>query len=161
MPEDVLDLGVNVMVMQVSCRAPGCVPLETAIIIVFPPSQDPLIPGLPESAGGSFKTKILKPMAEVEEQDILEALPPAFEGGLRTLETVALRARDIMLAQVEQIFENKTDKVLLAQYLQQSLQDYMDRDCQPPEYGEPFPEMTAEQIQAREEAAVALHQESK
>lgn len=35
-PEDALDLGTTVMAMQVSCRQPGCVPLETAITIVFP-----------------------------------------------------------------------------------------------------------------------------
>jgi len=35
-PEDALDLGTAVMAMQVSCRQPGCVPLETAITVVFP-----------------------------------------------------------------------------------------------------------------------------
>ncbi|EJK58227.1 hypothetical protein THAOC_21667, partial [Thalassiosira oceanica] len=29
-PEEALDKGTTVMVMQVTCRQPGCVPLETA-----------------------------------------------------------------------------------------------------------------------------------
>ncbi len=53
MPEEALDMGTTVMVMQVSCKDPGCVPLETAIIIVFPKIGDQeLVPGLPESVGG-------------------------------------------------------------------------------------------------------------
>ena len=79
MPEEALDIGTNVMVMQVSCKAPGCVPLETAVVIVFPKCGDQeLVPGLPESKGGSYKTKILKPMADVTEDDILDNLPPSF-----------------------------------------------------------------------------------
>lgn len=38
------------------------------------------IEGLPESSGGTFKTKILLPMSEVTKDDVLDALPPAFEG---------------------------------------------------------------------------------
>ena len=33
-PESALDLGTSVMVMQVDCRVPGCVPVETMIVIV-------------------------------------------------------------------------------------------------------------------------------
>jgi hypothetical protein len=145
MSEDVLDLGVNVMVMQVSCKAPGCVPLETAIIVVFPKSSVELLPGLPESNGGSFKTKILKPMAEVTQQDVLEALPPSFAGGLFSMERMYLQARDVMLGQITQLFgddENGGDaiegKQLMAQYLQESLQLYMDRGCVPPEPGQDY-----------------------
>ena len=88
MPEEALDMGTTVMVMQVSCKAPGCVPLETAVIVVFPESSTELVPGLNESKnGGSYKTKILKPMADVTDDDILDALPPAFEGGRRTMES--------------------------------------------------------------------------
>jgi hypothetical protein len=138
-----LDLGVNVMVMQVTCKAPGCVPLETAIIIVFPPSTTPLLPGLDDSAGGSYKTKILKPMAQVTKQDVLEALPPAFVGGLRSPEKLALATRDVMLAQITQLFgdDDLEGRTIMAQYLQQSLQDYIDRDCTPPEWGQPFPDL--------------------
>ena len=133
------------MVMQVSCKAPGCVPLETAIIIVFPNSPTELIPGLPESQNaGSFKTKILKPMADVTNDDILEALPPAFKGGRRTMENLCRYARDVMLAQITQLFgedqESVTDRYAMAEYLQVCLQDYMANDCRAPKQGEPFPQ---------------------
>lgn len=139
-PEDTLDLGVNVMVMQVQCKAPGCVPLETAIIIIFPSSAEELLPGLPESKGGSYKTKVLKPMAEVKKQDVLEALPPAFPGGLRSMEKLCLQARDIMLGQITQLFDDADveGRGLMAEYLQQSLQTYIERGCQPREWGKPF-----------------------
>lgn len=142
-PEDALDLGVNVMAMQVSCKAPGCVPLETAIVVVFPASEEELLPGLPESAGGSYKTKVLKPMSAVEKDDVLEALPPQFQGGKRSMERLCLQARDVMLGQITQLFgdEDESGRKLLAQYLQQSLQTYMDRGCEPPEWGEEFPEV--------------------
>lgn len=59
MPEEALDMGTTVMVMQVSCKDPGCVPLETAIIIVFPKcGDDELVPGLPESVGGRYVRRI-------------------------------------------------------------------------------------------------------
>lgn len=143
-PEDALDMGTTVMVMQVSCKAPGCVPLETAIIIVFPNSTEELIPGLPESQnGGSYKTKILKPMADVTQEDVLEALPPAFEGGTRTLEKLCIGARDIMLAQITQLFGEEDDNTVadrkaMAEYLQLCLQQYIAQNCKPPELGESF-----------------------
>ena len=142
-PDSVLDLGVNVMVMQVACKAPGCVPIETAIIIVFPPSETPLLPGLPESQGGSYKTKILKPMDQIVTQDdVLEALPPAFKGGKRSIQKLCIQARDVMLGQITQLFGQDDEDVqgrrLLAEYLQHSLQQYMDRNCVPPEWGEEF-----------------------
>jgi hypothetical protein len=142
-PEDALDMGSTVMVMQVSCKAPGCVPLETAIIIVFPASAEELIPGLPESkGGGSYKTKILKPMSDVTKDDVLEALPPAFEGGQRTMEKLCFNARDIMLGQITQLFgeEDETiqDRQAMAEYLQQCLQEYVAQNCQPPELGEAY-----------------------
>ena len=145
-PDDVLDLGVNVMVMQVSCKAPGCVPIETAIVIVFPKATKELLEGLPESQGGSYKTKILKPMADVTQSDVLESLPPAFPGGLRSVEKLCLTTRDNMLAQITQLFgdDDVEGRRLMATYLLESLQQYMDRDCQPPEWGEPFPEQAKE-----------------
>ena len=143
MSEEVLDLGVNVMVMQVACQDPGCVPIETAIIIVFPASDVELIPGLPQSAGGSYKTKILKPMADVETpHDVLEALPPQFEGGLRTVARLALSLRDVVLAQIQQSAGNaETDAPLrkqLAEYLQASLEEYIQHDCVPPPTDKPY-----------------------
>ena len=143
-PEEALDMGTTVMVMQVSCKAPGCVPLETAIIIVFPPSTEELIPGLPESkTGGNYKTKILKPMAEVTKEDVLEALPPAFAGGRRTIEKLCINARDIMLGQITQLFGDEDDNTVpdrkaMAEYLKICLQQYIDADCKPPELGEPI-----------------------
>jgi hypothetical protein len=141
-PEAVLDLGTSVMVMQVSCKAPGCVPLETAIIIVFPACEEELLPGLAESKGGSFKTKVLLPMAEVTQQDVLEALPPEFTGGLRSMEKLCVAARDVTLAQITQLFgdDDLEGRKLMAIYLQQSLKDYIDRDCVPPPLDEPFPD---------------------
>ena len=184
MPMEIVDEGlVNVMVMQVTCRAPGCVPLETVVLIMFAGATTNnkdkdtaptlMIPGLPESVpGGSYQTKILRPMANVTDQDVLEALPPTFEGGLRTAERMAVQARDVMLAQITQLLgdtaeqqqpdtdstnfsltstktttpaqEQKAQRILqdkrtMALYLQQALQDYLDRDCVAPDYGEPFP----------------------
>jgi hypothetical protein len=150
-PEAVLELGVNVMAMQLSCKMPGCVPLETSIVIIFPKiggvangvagGGDELMVGLPESAGGCYKTKVLKPMNEVTKDDVLEALPPAFTGGQRSMERLCLRTRDVMLGQITQLFGDDDDlagRKLMAEYLQQSLQDYIDRDCRPPEWGEAF-----------------------
>eukprot|EP00536_Pseudo-nitzschia_multiseries_P015049 jgi/Psemu1/158337/gw1.813.22.1 len=152
------------MVMQVSCKDPGCVPLETAIIIVFPACGGDgveLLKGLPESNGGSYKTKILKPMADVTDDDVLDNLPPAFAGGRRTMERVCTYARDVMIAQITQLFgeggsnsnnsnnnSNNTaeeaddsaqkDRIAMARFLQACLQDYIDGGCKPPPLGEPF-----------------------
>ena len=157
-PENALELGTSVMVMQVSCRQPGCVPLETAITIIFPkpvgkkkkneiPSfPQPLIPNLEESRiGGSFKTRILKPLAEVTLDDVLEALPPNFKGGKKTVESICLKARDMMFAQIGQLVgvddtsDNKDSRRLVAQYLKTCLEEYETRDYVAPEWGEEFP----------------------
>ena len=147
MPEEALDMGTTVMVMQVSCKDLGCVPLETAVIIVFPNCGDEeVIPGLPESNGGSYKTKILKPMADVTDDDILDNLPPVFEGGRRTMERVCLYARDVMIAQITQLFGDGSDdndsaakdRTTMALFLQSCLQDYIAGGCKPPPLGEPF-----------------------
>ena len=180
-PEDALDLGTTVMVMEVKCNTPGCVPIETAIIIVFPQSTTELIPGLPESkspegskTGGNYKTKILKPMKDVTIDDIKESLPPSFAGGLRTMEKLCINARDIMISQITQLFGPTSstaasstsgnlgglggafqqqqqqqaevdedpaivaDRKLMAQYLQNCLQEYIDHNCIPPEWGQPY-----------------------
>mmetsp|Transcript_18438 Transcript_18438/g.26008 ORF Transcript_18438/g.26008 Transcript_18438/m.26008 type:complete len:362 (-) Transcript_18438:25-1110(-) len=144
-PEDALDMGTTVMVMQVSCKAPGCVPLETLICVVFPKVDEQLIPNLKESAnGGTFKTKVLKPMSDVTQEDVLEALPPEFIGGQRSMGKLCLQARDVMLAQITQIVgeDDLEGRQLMTQYLQKCLVDYMDRGCEPPEWGEPFPEQS-------------------
>ena len=143
-PDDALDMGTTAMVMQLSCKAPGCVPLETAIAIVFPRGQtEELIPGVQESgaAGGTFKTKILMPMSEVTRDDVLDALPPEFEGGRRTMERICLRARDATLSQIAQVMneEDIEGKKLMAEYLMGCLKDYVDGGCKAPPPGEAFP----------------------
>jgi hypothetical protein len=139
-PAAILDLGVNVMAMQVQCKMPGCVPVETVIVVVFPASATELLPGLPESAGGSFKTKVLKPMNMVTAQDVLDALPPQFEGGQRSMAELCSAARDVMLAQITQLFgdDDVDGRRLMAQYLKNSLDEYMERNCEPPAWGEAF-----------------------
>ena len=168
-PENALDMGTSVMVMQVSCRQPGCVPLETAITIVFPkpprkrnkkraattegekdeevlPSFDqPLIPDLIESQiGGNFKTRILKPLSDVTQEDVLDSLPPNFTGGRKTVESICLKARDMMFAQIGQLVgdddttDSKNGKRLVAEYLKACLDEYTERDCQAPEWGSSF-----------------------
>ena len=174
-PDDILDLGVNVMAMQVQCQSPGCVPLETAIIIVFPKigSKDnyqEVLPGLMESRGGSYKTKVLKPMNDVTQQDVLEALPPQFQGGLRSMERLCLQARDVMLAQITQLFgedphEYVEDRKLMAQYLQECLQHYVQAGCVPPAWGEAFAAEPASTTTTTETAssldqATAAHSDS-
>jgi hypothetical protein len=167
-PEDALDMGTTVMVMQVSCKAPGCVPLETAIIIVFPVSAEELIPHLPESQnGGSYKTKILKPMADVTQEDVLEALPPAFKGGKRSLENLCTGARDIMLAQITQLFGEEDDNTVpdrkaMAEYLQLCLQQYVAQNCKPPELGEPsaLPQQKEKEKEISEEKETTVEKDT-
>ncbi|KAL9188017.1 hypothetical protein ACHAXT_006395 [Thalassiosira profunda] len=178
-PEKALELGTSVMVMQVSCRQPGCVPLETAITVVFPkpPKKkvkqtaasegqtqtqqrpiappafpQPLVPGLEESrTGGAFKARILKPLAEVTREDVLEALPPSFEGGRRTTESLCLKARDMTFAQIGQLVgiddtaDSREGRRLVAEYLKACLDEYIERDCVAPEWGEPFAPLEKEE----------------
>jgi hypothetical protein len=153
-PESLLDLGTTVLAMQVSCRAPGCVPLETVITVCFP-SADAVLPNLVlvGASATTFQTKILMPMSEITKEEVLEALPPAFEGGRQTMERLGLRARDVMLAQVTQLFEDVPSRKIMAEYLKQCLQDYIDRDCEAPEYGEPFAELAAVEKGASETEA--------
>ena len=187
-PDTALDLGTSVMVMQVSCRQPGCVPLETAITVVFPrpprkmkkkkrsavvaqeeenkddddaadeeeiPSfPKPLLPNLEESRiGGNYKTRILKPLSDVTQDDVLDALPPSFTGGRRTVESICIKARDMIFAQIGQLVGNGDDdattttndgkesssvkgRKLVAEYLKVCLEEYVERGCVPPEWGE-------------------------
>eukprot|EP00550_Attheya_septentrionalis_P010517 CAMPEP_0198304596 /NCGR_PEP_ID=MMETSP1449-20131203/57484_1 /TAXON_ID=420275 /ORGANISM="Attheya septentrionalis, Strain CCMP2084" /LENGTH=309 /DNA_ID=CAMNT_0044007123 /DNA_START=2699 /DNA_END=3628 /DNA_ORIENTATION=+ len=126
-PEELLDLGASVMAMEVSCRAPGCVPLETVVVICFPSVESNLVP----NGTTNFKTKILVPMAQVTLDDVLDALPPNFEGGRQTLERTLQRSRDVMLAQIEQLYEpdDLEGRRLMVQYLRQSLDEYVSRNC--------------------------------
>jgi hypothetical protein len=52
---------VAVMVNQIECKEPGCVPIETVVSL--------LIEGAPQ------KAKVLKPVAEVTEEDLRKILP--------------------------------------------------------------------------------------
>mmetsp|Transcript_30040 Transcript_30040/g.72949 ORF Transcript_30040/g.72949 Transcript_30040/m.72949 type:complete len:158 (+) Transcript_30040:252-725(+) len=92
-------------------------------------------------------------MADVEDDDILDALPPAFEGGRRTMEKLCLYARDVMIGQITQLFGDGSDnfsndpnsiqdRQAMAEYLQMCLKDYIDRNCQPPEEGQAFSPIT-------------------
>lgn len=147
-PEDVLDLGVTCMVMQVSCKAPGCVPLETVIMILFPKSDKELLPGIKESKnGGTYKTKVLMPMAEITKQDVVEALPPPM--GTRSVEKLCFQARDVMLAQITQLMgeDDLEGREMMADYLASCLNEYKKRGCVAPEYGAPFPTIEEEKKQ--------------
>lgn len=150
-PALALDKGTSVMVMQTACRTPGCVPLETAIAIIFPRPvkgasvMGELIPGVKESgAGGTFKTKVLLPLSEVTKDDVLDALPPGFNGGRKTWESMCLSLRDMVLGRIGGLVGAGDDLVevedrrLLAEYLRQSLTDYLVRDCKAPDLGTPF-----------------------
>eukprot|EP00816_Leptocylindrus_hargravesii_P006860 CAMPEP_0196814460 /NCGR_PEP_ID=MMETSP1362-20130617/43343_1 /TAXON_ID=163516 /ORGANISM="Leptocylindrus danicus, Strain CCMP1856" /LENGTH=372 /DNA_ID=CAMNT_0042191073 /DNA_START=107 /DNA_END=1222 /DNA_ORIENTATION=+ len=147
-PDFALDAGTCVMVMQKTCNAPGCVPLETAIAIVFPrpfsssskaknAETKPLIPGVPESAGGSYKTNILKPLAEVVQDDVLDALPPEL-GGRRDPVKLAYQVRDEMFGKMQQTVQDEEGLKILADFLMASLREYMANGCVVPELGMPF-----------------------
>ena len=161
--DEALDMGTSVMVMQVSCRDPGCVPLETVIIVVFPNTDDEILPGLAESKnGGSYKTKILCPLAQVTKDDVCQALPPSFKGGKRTMETMGYQLRDSLLAQIGQLINNEDDKktrALLAQYLQSSLTEYIQNDCIPPPLQQPYPTTTAKDTETNNNANENTHGE--
>lgn len=88
-------------------------------------------------------------MADVTEDDILDNLPPQFEGGRRTMEKVCLYARDVMFAQITQLFGDGSDDAndggsalkdrnAMALYLKACLDDYIAGGCKPPEFGEPM-----------------------
>ena len=145
MPEEALDNGASVMVMQTTCRTPGCVPLETAIAIVFPriPKKE-WIEGLKESCGGAYKTKILLPLSEVTKDDVLDSLPPEFEGGRKTWERTCLQLRDLVFGRASGLVGSGDteaeieDRRLLIEYLRSSMTDYLAGNCVAPELGKPF-----------------------
>jgi hypothetical protein len=104
--------------------------------------SQPLIPDIEESRiGGSFKTRILKPLSEVTYDDVLDALPPAFKGGRRTIDTLCLKARDITIAQIGQLVGNDDtidcieSKKAVAEYLKRCLDEYIMSGCKAPEWG--------------------------
>ena len=141
-----LDMGTSVMVMQTVCKTPGCVPLETSVVIVFPRDNTQYIEGVPESCGGSFKTKILMPLSDVTLDDVLDSLPPGFKGGRKTWEKTCLNIRDFAFGRIAgTVGSGDTDieveeRKKLSDYLIASLQDYMKNGCIAPALGMPFPE---------------------
>lgn len=147
-PESLLDLGTSVMVMQTACRTPGCVPLETAIAIVFPRIKhrkgEELLPGIKESDGGTYKAKVLLPLAQVTNDDVLDALPPAFQGGRKTWESTCFTVRDLVFGRIGGLVGSGDeegevdDRRVLAEYLRSALDDYLERDCVAPVLGQPF-----------------------
>jgi len=162
-PETVLEAGTSVMAMQVSCKAPGCAPLETVIAIVFPrpfgtsseedlKKRPMLLEGVEESRGGTFKTTVLKPMADITKDDVLDALPPGFMGGRRTVERTCLLARDVVLNQVEKCYGDVEGKRLMAEYLILALQEYVERGCVAPEFGLPFPPVESKEQDCQEQS---------
>lgn len=143
-PEDVLDMGTTVMVMETKCRTPGCVPLETSIVIVFPRLSKELIPNLKESNGGSYKAKVLLPLSEVTRDDVLDALPPEFMGGRKTWESTCFAVRDLLFGRIGGLVGSGDeegeieDRKVLAEYMRAALDDYLKRGCVAPPLGEPF-----------------------
>jgi len=147
-PESLLDLGTSVMVMQTACRTPGCVPLETAIAIVFPRIKsrkgEQLLPGIKESDGGTYKAKVLMPLKEVTNDDVLDALPPAFQGGRKTWESTCFAVRDLVFGRIGGLvgsgdLEGEVDdRRVLANYLRLALDDYLERGCVAPVLGQAF-----------------------
>ena len=139
-------MGTSVMVLQTVCKTPGCVPLETSIVIVFPRDNTQYIEGIPESCGGSFKTKILMPLSDVTLDDVLNSLPPGFKGGRKTWEKTCLNIRDFALGRIAgTVGSGDTDteveeRKMLSEYLIACLQDYMKNGCMAPALGMPFPE---------------------
>merc|ERR1719223_1107392 len=85
------------------------------------------------------------PLADVTKDDVLDALPPGFEGGRKTWELTCLAARDIVLGRIGGLVGSGDTDVeleerrILAQYLKQSLDDYLNAGCIAPELGMPFP----------------------
>jgi hypothetical protein len=131
------------MVMQTACRTPGCVPLETVIAIAFPRlNKGELLPGIKESDGGTFKTNILLPLSEVTRDDVLDALPPGFQGGRKTWERVCLQLRDLVFGRIGGLVGNGNEEIedrrILAEYIKNAMEDYLARDCRAPPLGQPF-----------------------
>ena len=144
-PEFALDMGTSVMVMQTKCKTPGCVPLETSVVIVFPRDGTQYMEGVKESQGGTFKTTILLPLSEVTLDDVLDSLPPQFEGGRKTWEKTCLTLRDFVLGRIGgtvgigETGSEKEDRQVLSHYLIACLEDYVKSGCQAPKLGMPFP----------------------
>ncbi len=134
LPNGCLEAGTAVIVMEVSCNAPGCVPLETAVMIVFPHGWVEGIVPAKVIGDGTYRTKILKPMAEVDEKDVESALPPELGGTFDPVRS-ALDIRDSVLASIDQKIVNADDKGLVVEFLRASLSEYASSGFKLPERG--------------------------
>jgi len=73
-------------------------------------------------------------MLEVEESDIVSALPPSL-GGTWTAVSEAVKVRDVMLSQVDQLLSAKEDKRTAVDFLKNSLREYEERGFIAPPIG--------------------------
>ncbi|GMI41343.1 hypothetical protein TrCOL_g8187 [Triparma columacea] len=132
LPSLALDAGVTVLAMEVACRDPGCVPIETCIVIVFPtpsPGDDWNEGGLIDEGivkEGKYTTKVLKPMKDVKEEDVVASLPPEL-GGTFSFKNEMVKVRDFVVNQVNQISNGVEDKDAAVEFLIESLKEFKDR----------------------------------
>ena len=144
-PPSVLEAGALIMVMQVDSPGVNGSMYHTVVSVVFPlPAYEghQFIGGIKESGeGGTYRTTIYRPIIDVTRDDVLDAFPEAFPGGRRTIERLSYRARDVAVAHLEQDFGegNADSKREVAQFVIDSLQTYLERDCVPPPIGKAFP----------------------
>ena len=77
-----------------------------------------IIDGIGESAGGTYKTIILMPLADVTRDDVLDALPIEL-GGRKDPVQIAYTVHDSMFGAIQQSVsdEDKVGRKLLAEYL--------------------------------------------
>mmetsp|Transcript_2258 Transcript_2258/g.6577 ORF Transcript_2258/g.6577 Transcript_2258/m.6577 type:complete len:332 (+) Transcript_2258:43-1038(+) len=150
-PPSVLAAGVLIMVMQVDSPVNGSM-YHTVISIVFPlPEYDgfQFIEGIKESGeGGTYRTTIYRPIIDVTRDDVLDAFPEQFPGGRRTMERLAYRARDVAISHIQQDFGegNAEAKREVSQFVIDSVQKYLERDCVPPPLGQAFPISPEERV---------------
>eukprot|EP00979_Chaetoceros_neogracilis_P002570 scaffold435_cov275-Chaetoceros_neogracile.AAC.22 len=84
------------------------------------------------------------PLSQVTKDDVLDALPPGFEGGRKTWEKTCLQMRDLVFGRIGGLVGSGIadgeveDRRVLAEYLRMALDDYLDRDCVAPILDQPF-----------------------
>ena len=150
-PLSVLEAGALIMCMQVDSPVHGST-YHTVISIVFPlPEYDgfQFIEGIKESGeGGTYRITIYRPIIDVTRDDVLDAFPEQFPGGRRTMERLAYRARDVAISHIQQDFGegNADSKREITQFVIDSLQRYLERECVPPPMGKAFPISPEEEV---------------
>ena len=137
LPSVAVDGGVTVLAMEVQCKAIGCVPIETVIVIVFPSDNSWNEGGVIDeelASSGKYQTKILKPMLEVTEEDVTASLPPSL-GGTFDPVNECVDVRDLALARIDQLMYTREDKMLAVKFLMASLREYACNGFELPEPG--------------------------